>query len=198
MFKRLILAFMTTFIVACGSENPNCNPDKYDFWVDGVPVCLAPKTQQVLPEYVSMAMDFVEQEAQRYYPEVQNVKQIFAAQLEFIYMTPKALADQCIMLEPGIYSCERHLGGVNVERGRRIYVGSWHEDRKPCLSFSSLIHELLHSIEYFYLGDSVGDHETPYFFMQNYSEDEEVRQTIEYRAKDRGFNDFLSCQDKNQ
>jgi hypothetical protein len=134
----------------------------------------------ILPEDIEHTVSVLEQETNIRYPEISNLKRIFNNNNVTVTFTDAALATNCQQIEGTnnrVYACERSLGGFN-ENGNTLYVRY-----NDCLAYSSLSHELLHSIEFYYLDIKNGaNHDTPFFFIRRDGVVEENLETIEFKT----------------
>lgn len=185
---RLLSLFLLIFLASCG-KSYDC--DSPDFHTAGLDVCA--KGLSVVPEHVELAVQFVEQRTQEVYPEVVETAKKYNNKGVLVVFLDSDLSVECEEIENGIYKCKQHIGGANTNWGRKMFV-KYHK----CLAFTSLPHELLHSIEEFYLGGYSKDHETPEMFVQD-AENQgiEYQETIEWKAENdlyQAIKDHPTCQ----
>jgi len=83
-----------------------------------------------------------------------------------------------------VYVCKESLGGINYHSDSIIVSGN-----PKCLTLSGFTHELLHTLDSFYLGHD--GHSAPYMFMQN-TDEQKIKdgETIEFKVRDAGFKQF--------
>lgn len=117
-------------------------------------------------EDINRVVSVTELETQRYYSEVINTVDRFKKEKIRVEFIDGNLAVDCEKYEKGVYECEDYILGVNYD-AHMIYVSY-----DSCLGNTALAHELLHSIEHFYLDvafdkDESNDHSTPWLFVQS-------------------------------
>lgn len=132
---------------------------------------------------INAMIDVLETTTQKHYPEVVDIAGKFRDEKVRVEFTKDDLALHCEKYEKDVYQCKDLVLGVNYG-GHHIYL-SYDE----CLGDTALSHELLHSIEQFYLGvksdkDKSNDHLTPWLFMESLPEDEwaSLFDVVEVRA----------------
>jgi hypothetical protein len=114
---------------------------------------------------INRMMEVIETETQYYYPEVVNIVDKFAEEKIRVEFIDGNLAFNCEEYERDVYECDDYIYGINYD-SHMIYV-SYNE----CIGNTALAHELLHSIDHFYLGakydkDKSNDHSTPWLFTE--------------------------------
>ena len=173
-------------LCACGRTDVpevNCN---YKFNAGGLKVC---SEGELSPAEVEFAVQATEEQTALRYPQVVGLKETLEHNKVNVWVVDDPLAMNCEELEQGIYRCDKYIGGVNVD-GDVIYVRY-----NSCSAYIPLGHELLHSIEKYYLPDIPhGDHETPWLFMQNYHDN--PRDTVEFKIFMELFENVPSCADE--
>lgn len=156
LFSLLIIIFMT----GCGGTFwvEEC-PGEWAFNAGGIFICSEGKLDANEIEY---AVQVVEGETSLVYPEVVSLEKTLKDNEVAAYFIDENLALNCELIEHDVYRCEDYLNGVNYG-GNHLYV-RYHS----CLAMTSLGHELLHSIEAYYLNrfDETG-HLTPGLFWQS-------------------------------
>lgn len=139
---------------------------------------------------VNALIEILEDKTQEIYPEINNIAEAFEKRKVNVHLIKDKLAMGCEEIEHGIYRCEEHIGGVALD-GQTIYV-EYHE----CLAYTSFAHELLHAIEYAYLGGSEGDHDAECMFAQGAErQGKSYKETIEYKTNAELFYSTDSCAD---
>jgi len=163
--------------------NTNC---RYNFHAGGLEIC---SEQSLDPQEIEYAVQVVEEQTALKYPQVVNLAGTLEENGVSVYITDDPLSLNCEEMALGVYRCEDHIGGVNFS-GLLIFVRY-----DVCSAFIPLGHELLHSIEQFYLNDIPhGDHETPWLFEQNYHDS--PRDTVEFKIFMELFENVPSCADE--
>jgi len=151
---KTILLMITMFLSGCGGTIPlpgNCDT------TSGITVCSEGPVD--LSEIDTM-VETLERKTQEVYPSITNISDAFAERGVNAQLIKDKLAMGCEEIEYGIYRCDKHIGGAAIN-GKVIYV-EYHK----CLAWSAFAHELLHAIEYAYLGGSEGDHDAEKMFNQ--------------------------------
>ena len=171
---------MTTVLSACGKYA--CESDTFE--TSGLVICH--NNLDVKRHEVDRAVDLLELELNKVYPKINNIASKFREKDVMVVFLDENLAVDCEEIDRGVYICEKYAGGVNVD-SNTLYVG-WH----PCLGFTAFPHELLHSVENFYLDIKDGSkHDTPYFFAE---ETDPYTESIEYKVEDTLQNELDRCQ----
>ena len=180
--KIIFMALVIILSMSCGDDpKVKCNSK---FTAGGLKVC---SEKSLSASEVEFAVETVEIQTAERYPEVIGLKETLANYKVNVYFIDDPLAMECEELEHGIYRCDESIGGVNVD-GDLIYI-RYH----PCLAFTSLGHEALHSIEKYYLsGKMIEDHKTPWLFEQA-AELGHYPDTVEYQVFVEIFNNVASC-----
>ena len=183
--KKLIL--ITSFaLLSCGEDEGakiECSGGHHKD-VAGLEICSEGKISTAEIEYM---VQVVEQQTAIRYPEVKDLPKALKDHSVKVYFVDDDMAVKCEEIEYDVYRCDSNVSGVNVD-GHNIYVRYY-----PCLAYTSLGHELLHSIESYYLDtpDDV-DHTTPWLFeignMDNYKD------TVEYKIFEISYPNLESCQ----
>lgn len=164
---KLWLILLVTLFTSCSYSSTCENPD---FITSGLQICSEGFTS---PEDIDTAVRVTEEIVQEIYPEVINIVETFDREEVNISFIDEDLSVRCEEIKRDVYRCDNNIGGVTLN-SKHIYIRY-----DPCLSSTSFHHELLHVIEYYYLGGSQEekDHSTPYFFKQD-----AVNQGKDYRA----------------
>lgn len=161
--KPVSILFLLS-VAACGGS---LNLAGDCFHAGGLDVC-SQVDGAVSPTDISILVSIVEEEVQRVYPEVTNlVKTLEDHDVSVLFVTG-GLAVGCVELQRDIYQCAKLAAGVNVD-GDAIFVSLRAEG---CLAVMSLGHELLHSVEAYYLGGFSQDHSTLWLFRAGTPTDE--------------------------
>jgi hypothetical protein len=119
-------------------------------------------------EEVDILVTALEEEVHRRYPGVRDLRGAFEDNEVHVEFIDSALAISCERHDREVYACDMNILGVNYE-GWDIYC-----KYEECLGWSSMAHELLHSVEKFYPDDVTvrSEHMTPWFFEEyGYSDD---------------------------
>lgn len=178
MIKTLFCILIALSVNSCGGRIlvPECDP----FEAGGVTVCTL---SEVSPEEVAETVQEVSFQASAYYPEAMMLEQTLASVDVWVYILDVGvLAENC--RETGfddLYTCEKALGGQN-RNGVTIIV-KYH----PCLAWTSLAHELLHSFEMLILqvpDEQALNHSTPHLFGQF---------NVEWNVENTLYHRFESC-----
>lgn len=149
----------------------SCGPGRVwscDFYTAGLCVSSA---LEVDPAEIEQVVRTVEYFSNQYY-DVKNLPRMLEKHKVALYMTNQQLVDDCRDLGADVYICD-DISGVNFD-GDQMYV----EYYGGCLAWTALAHELLHSVDRYYLGGPHG-HSTPYMFDE-WGDDPNL--TIERRA----------------
>ena len=170
---RLVLCVM--LLSGCGNEN--C---QQEFYAAGINFCL-----DYVPDYpvstslIEDVVQVIERETNQYYPSVVDVAGMFAQRSVFVYVVSGDLYYDCIDTELDRVKICKGVGGVNGDGGHYIIIER-PKYRNACFSKGVLMHELLHSVDKFYLN---GDyHSTPHMFKENYTDYDDINSTIESHA----------------
>ena len=154
------IAFLiVTFLQACGSEELCQNSDlKFGG------LCIQ-KGFDIQEEDINCMMEVIETETRYYYSEVTNIVNKFEKEKIRVEFIDGNLAMGCEKYEKDVYECDDYISGVNYD-AQMIYVSY-----DSCIGNTALAHELLHSIDHFYLGevfdkDESNDHSTPWLFVE--------------------------------
>jgi len=133
--------------------------------------CLEPEVYAagmcILSEYtvnvdeIEYTVDLLEKEVRaKGYDEVEDFAKYLDINDTHVEFIDDFLSMGCEYYENDVYKCDMHISGVNYG-GTDIYV-QYHK----CLGITAFAHELLHSIEWFYLNGMVGEHMTPWFYEE--------------------------------
>jgi len=155
-FAWLCMAVICLMQYGCGEDL--CQ--KSDLHYGGL--CIQ-KGFNIAKDEVETLVAVTEAEVQRYYPEVVDIKNKFKDEQIRVEFIDGLLAMDCDNYEKDVYVCEHYIGGVNYN-AHHIYV-----EYDECLGATALAHELLHSIDDFYLdavydNNEENDHDRPWFF----------------------------------
>ncbi|MHA2280177.1 MAG: hypothetical protein ACXAC5_04805 [Promethearchaeota archaeon] len=157
--KQLVIGLL--LITASCKGEAECSSD----WFKAAGLEICDNDLGVSSDEVEYAVDVLENNtsSRSRYSDVTGLKKTFKDnQIEVIF-TDQGIATGCEQVDGwgDIYYCDRFTIGVNLD-GVRIYV-----KYNDCLSRTAFIHELLHSIEYFYLNvEDKNAHNTPEFFVK--------------------------------
>ena len=181
--KKLLILCSLTILCACGGEVPVCNPSNI-----AAGSCINTNGLDVSLEEIDTLAEVLETKIQERYPYIENITTAFSNLDLTVTFIDKSLEIECkhIKHAPGSLKSCTLIGGVDYNY-RNIYVRYY-----PCLAYTSLAHEFLHSVEYYYLGVNNSEHDTAWFFRQHYPDDQTV--TIEYRTMIEARKDLQSCQ----
>jgi hypothetical protein len=163
-------------------------------FVAGLQICTS--GMDIDPQEIERTVEAVEIVSKQIYGIA--IDKPFAEELERIgttvtFLPNKYLAEGCEKIAADVFLCPSLLGGVNIQvhkpvRGDTmdIFVNYF-----GCIAWGGLPHELLHAVEYFYLGGGTEDHSTPgmfeYFARENKTP---VADTAEYKVKSALINEF--------
>lgn len=132
-----------------------------DYFIEGI--CFKTK-YDVEQQDVRMVIDLLEQELSKKYSYVPRLNEMLAAHNVVVKIDSGNLVMDCSSRTddiPGVYSCKTDIGGVNAD-GHMILI-----EHDKCIGRSALIHELLHSFEFYSLGiNPPQDHSTRDLFVQ--------------------------------
>ena len=172
-------------LTACGGRLivlDNCE------YRSGITIC---SEGEIFFEDVDTAIPLIENRLREVYPNVTNLANRFAKHGIWMGLIDDKLATECQEIEAGIYRCEDYIGGVATDEGKKLYV-----QYRKCLAHTAFAHELLHSVEYIYFGESEGDHDAWKMFSQS-AEDQGLKywETIEYKSEVDIFNTTLGCEE---
>jgi len=151
---RLFFIIILFLLSGCGDDF--C--EKPDFHAAGLDVCAG---KNIDPVGIELTVQTVEEKIQEVYPKVTDIVSKFEEEKILVVFIDDSLSIGCEEIEQDIYRCDDNIGGVTLDYGRKIYV------IYKCWGYRILGHELLHAIEYFYLSGPQGDHETPYLFNRD-------------------------------
>ena len=180
--NKLFLALAAITALSCGDDKAEIKCMD-EFSAGGLKVC---SEGPLSAEEIEYTVRVVEEKTAERYSQVSNLKEKLKNHKVHIYFIDDPLSMECKELEHGIFRCEKHISGVNVN-GDVIYV-KYHK----CLAYTSVGHEILHSIERYYLGDIPhGDHATPWLFEQ--ADWEHYTETVEYKIFVEQFLNLDSC-----
>lgn len=183
--KSIFLVSIAILMLSCGEEEPTIKC-KQEFTAGGLKVC---SEADVSADEIERSVQIVEEQVKERYPEVSNLKDKLKNKKVHIYFIDDPLSMECSEIEHGIFRCDKHISGVNVD-GDVIYVQYY-----KCLAYTSMGHEILHSIEKYYLGDIPhGDHATPWLFEQ--ADWDHYTETVEYQIFVEQFLNLDSCSEE--
>ena len=129
------------------------------FVAGGLTVCVQ-REEPVDPAVVEAIVATTELEVGRWWPKVTGLAAMLESKGVTLTIVDQVLAYRCSQLNgiPGLYTCADQFSGANYG-GAEIYVFS-----QGCVGWSALGHELMHSIEAFYLDGLTTNHSTEYLF----------------------------------
>lgn len=182
MKKMLILVLLSA---SCGGTFwvEEC-PGDWFFEAGGLIVC---SEGELDPAEVEYAVQITEAETAVRYPEVSNLKDTLKNNEVAAYFVDDDLALDCEKLDENIYRCGDTIGGANYN-GEELYI-RYH----PCLALTALGHELLHSVERYYLDTFfTSDHTTPWLFYQSSPNQVEA---VEHKIFQDLFANLASCEE---
>jgi hypothetical protein len=184
MNKALFVLLLTT--TSCGYADIKC---REEFYAAGIGICSEKPLDRQEIEY---SVGVLEEKVAEVYPQVSNLPAMFDKHWVNVFFVNDLLAAECEEIDDGISRCEDFIGGVNTDNGITIYVAYY-----PCLADTSFSHELMHSIETFYLKgvDKIG-HGPPQFYMQDYDTLQGKRNTVEFKTDYTIFMNVNSCADE--
>lgn len=165
--KFIIAIVLLILQTACGNE-AICQ--KSDLKFGGL--CIQ-KGYDISESDINDVISATEKETSKHYPSVINIAQTFRSEKIRVEFVDGKLAMNCDHYERDVYSCEEYIAGVNYDAH---YIYSIYNE---CLADTALAHELLHSIELFYLDigfdrNENNDHNTPWLFMEYLDVNEEA------------------------
>lgn len=141
-------------LASCAHTYPCAEPDAPYTRIRGMKIC-APEPY---PDGdIERVFDEMERQVMDWYQHVEDIPQELKKHDVFVRFIDAAMSMECERVEGSTYLCENHIGGRN--HGRNIYV-AW----SPCLKHTRFVHEVLHSVERYYLGGTSSRHDTPGFF----------------------------------
>jgi len=149
--KYLLPIFLIT--ASCGDWY-FCETEWYE--VAGLQVC--DNGYDVWNYEIKQAVETLQEHITTYYPEVIEIEETFSKHQVDLTFTEKTMAMECKKIRTNVYACDRIHTAVNID-GLSIYALY-----DECLADTPLVHELLHSIEEFYLDGATLKHITPYLF----------------------------------
>ena len=155
--KNKFILFFTLF--ACGADESNKINCTYEFKAGGLNIC---SEDEINPDEIEYAVQIVQEKTAEKYPQVVDLKNTLSENNTKVYFINDNLNIDCEKIKQDIYRCHDNMGGINIEK--EIYV-----IYNNCLGKTAFAHEILHSIEIYYLSDvAVGGHQTVDFFTQTY------------------------------
>lgn len=175
-------------LASCTLTSPEeCNLET-DQVISGL--CFEKKiTYPVSEEEVSSIVSVLEEEVQKYYPQVTNLVQDFQDHRVKVFFFEVSLYMGCEEVRPDIFTCNKQVGGVNMNANEISLI--WRDD---CLSRTAIAHELMHSVQHHYdiPFDQNDPHaSTPMFFVASTShldkiaDKDKVNETVERRTLSR-------------
>lgn len=187
---KILIMLMMCSSVACKLDIRCLNDDAVDFFAAGLKICSDYDTDPAEVEFIVNTV--IEQAAIRY-PKLLDVD--FQSDLEYYNVRVAILDDHlvtgCRKINhrqggEAVYACEDNLGGINFN-GDAILI----EGNRSCLSWSALDHELLHTINLFYLDRDGSGHGAPWMFIQDSGfQSIDPQETIELRTRNINVNEF--------
>lgn len=177
--RTFILLLLISLLSACDVYDEEGFCQNPSFEIAGLKVCTE---HSVDSKEIEIVARIVEQKVREIYPQVSpstfDDYQRNDIRIQFI---DGALLLGCKEIESGIYVCEKNIGGLTQGSFDIYKIYIRHHD---CLAGTSLVHELLHVIEYFYLDGPQGEdqHSRPYLFHQDAKEQGiSVEDTVEQK-----------------
>jgi hypothetical protein len=140
---------------------------------------------EILTEEVERLVQIVEEEVQVHYDEVVDLAEKMDKRDVKVYFVDGSLARDCKEIKRDIFECSSpDISGVYLYPEDVIYA-----EYEDCLAWSSLVHEILHFIEFRYLNIRGEDHSTEHMFRKEYGVE-----SIEWKTKIRAAPEFPRCQ----
>lgn len=188
---RFISLLVCITLYGCTYHNYRCT---FTHSVNGIDLCVDHGIDIHNPDMVLDIIDIVESNASTYY-NVTGLQKTLAEHQLFIILTDRTIVGDCTTIThhesvETIQVCETNYGGFN-NQGNFIVV-----KYQPCLGATHLAHELLHSIQRYYIGESGNDHSTAMMFTKPWEaalpnetahqklwRQNQARLTIEYRSE---------------
>ena len=113
----------------------------------GLEVCSENKMSSEDLIDMERVVNIIEAEMSLEYPEVVNLEDKFESEGVRVVYVNDLLARDCENIIGGLYECKKYIGGTTLNYGHNIILAG-----SACSNEYFLPHELLHVIEYFYLG----------------------------------------------
>ena len=152
---RLLAAILLITICSCEPSNRCEYPEVY-----AAGMCVLSE-YEVNVEEIEYTVEVLEREVRaKGYSEVRDFVTALDMNKVAVEFIDSKLAIGCERHERDVHTCDMFISGVNYG-GVDMYVQ--HHD---CLGITALAHELMHSIEAFYLDGMVGEHMTPWFYEE--------------------------------
>jgi hypothetical protein len=186
--KQFYILVLTLSVTACSSwYNPEC---LYRFNAGGLDVC---SPYYIDPVEIEQVVRITQEEVQKYYPQVTNLEDKLSLNAVIAHFVDGLLLNNCVETQiPGQYICDDPADGKNFFSS--VILVSY----RDCLGSTALAHEILHSIEFFYMlyeDINVASHMTPHLFTDWALEVKKpVLDTVEVRVRDRLRAELPSCQ----
>jgi len=137
--------FLLLFVASCGKDEARCTSE----WFEAAGLKICDNDLGVSSDEVELAVDILENDltSRVRYVYVTELKKTFEEEGIEVIFTDKGIGVDCEEVDEWgeIYYCEASVHGVNIDHVRNYVV--YHD----CLAWTALVHELLHSIEYFYI-----------------------------------------------
>ncbi len=178
---KLMLISLFLLLTNCGGDGTAFTDfclERFD--AGGMDICSEFETSSYLPTLIDDLTDLVEAEAQVYYPEVINLREMLADKNVTVTLIDDSLSINCAPIHNNIDRCEGTLSGFN--RGGKDITVSY----VSCNSMSTLGHEILHSVEQYYLGGLTPEHTTSDMFDETNGGEKietQVRKIVYNRCK---------------
>jgi hypothetical protein len=178
--KEGIVGLTLLLVASCGMEEAECTSE----WFEAAGLKICDNDLGVSADEVKLAVETLESDltSRERYTHITNLEDTFKKKNIEVIFTDEDLGINCRKVDEWgqIYYCERTPYGVNIDHVRSYVTFN------ECLAWTALVHELLHSIEYFYLGvEDGGNHDTPEFFIIGqdniYDKVHTVEYTVEYK-----------------
>jgi hypothetical protein len=157
--KQLMIVLLLT-VASCGRGEVPCNSG----WFDAAGLRICDNDLGVSSDEIELAIDILEEDltSRTRYTNIVDLRGTFKDNDIEVIFTDKDIGVNCERVDEwgDVYYCERAVSGVNLDHVRNYVIFD------ECLGRTSFIHELLHSIEYFYLDIEDGsEHDTPEFYI---------------------------------
>lgn len=153
----------------------SCQPQEFSYEEGGLLINTPHTIQSGIVEDI---VQIVEEEVSIRYSQVTNLKETLENNLVIVDITDDHIFLNCSRYQENVFTCNDMAQGINIG-GTKILI-----EHDPCLGYSSLPHELLHSIEFLYnIGtfNNILYHTNPYMF--GFTPD-----TIEFKVRQRSRN----------
>lgn len=180
---KQVLMLAVILLGACGDDGSDKIVCEY------IPsgLCIDTRGLQVSLDEIEYMVGVLEEQIQFFYPEISNLPEAFKNLEATVTFIDGDLALDCSRVPnspEGLEVC-RNIGGVNY-----LYHNMFVEYHR-CLSWTALGHELLHSVENYYLGVDDARHDTEWFFDQSRNGSGPIH--IESRVRNATIYNLPSC-----